>query len=135
MRLHVYGFCSRNNLFVFDCVSVVEFPPGVCLATAVREGAPLGTEVQGRSRRSLLPQPGNGGGGPSDVHPPNTSRASPAHTVSPLTFSLRNFWQPFSPSVRNDFFYSRKITGMVKTNVSIPVTNKGRHERCASLEL
>ena len=33
--------------------------------------------------------------------------------ITGLTLSLRNFWHPFSHSVRNFFFYARKITGMV----------------------
>ena len=31
-----------------------------------------------------------------------------------LALSLRNFWHPFSHSVRNFFFDARKITSMVK---------------------
>ena len=33
--------------------------------------------------------------------------------VCALTLSLRNFWHPFSHSVRNFFLDARKITGMV----------------------
>ena len=36
-----------------------------------------------------------------------------AHLPHILTLSLRNFWQPFSHSVRNFFLDARKITGMV----------------------
>ena len=39
-------------------------------------------------------------------------KASALVTLTLKTLSLRNFWHPFSHSVRN-FFDARKITGMV----------------------
>ena len=52
-----------------------------------------------------------------------------------LTLSLRNFWHPFSRSVRNYFVDSRKNHGYGYINWYISVTNIARHKICTSLDL
>ena len=53
-----------------------------------------------------------------------------------LTHSLRNFWHPFSRSVRNYFVDARKNHGYGYKNWYISVTNNiARHKICTSLDL
>ena len=52
-----------------------------------------------------------------------------------LTFSLRNFWHPFSRSLRNYFVDARKNHGYGYNNWYISVTNIARHKICTSLDL
>ena len=52
-----------------------------------------------------------------------------------LTHSLRNFWHPFSRSVRNYFVDARKNHGYGYKNWYISVTNIARHKICTSLDL
>ena len=52
-----------------------------------------------------------------------------------LTHSPRNFWHPFSRSVRNYFVDARKNHGYGYKNWYISVTNIARHKICTSLDL
>ena len=59
----------------------------------------------------------------------------PEKSVCSLTLSLRNFWHPFSRSVRNYFVDARKNHGCGYKNCHISVTNIARHKICTSLDL
>ena len=62
-----------------------------------------------------------------------SSRSSGQSIILP--HSLRNFWHPFSRSVRNYFVDARKNHGYGYKNWYISVTNIARHKICTSLDL
>ena len=112
--------CARSptsSLFIWGTQTVMVFSHPISVGVRVLYRSYTDFARATKTRNILIPGPARPG------------------LSSSLTHSLRNFWHPFSRSVRNYFVDARKNHGYGYKNWYISVTNIARHKICTSLDL